>query len=59
MKIYPNIFKIDKNHFQLKGLIDTKAIIRHIIRSSYEKDGIKLTKELDVIGPVFSLLLVS
>jgi len=45
MTIVPNIFKIDRGHYLLKALSDTPAILRTMIRDSYQKAGWELKPE--------------
>jgi uncharacterized protein (TIGR04141 family) len=40
MTIIPNIYQIDKSHYQLKALTDTPAIIRTIVKAANSKQGL-------------------
>lgn len=38
MSIYPNIYRVDKNHRDLKQLRSNEAVMKRIIKSSYKKN---------------------
>lgn len=38
MSIYPNIYRVDKNHRDLKQLRSNEAVVKRIIKSSYKKN---------------------
>jgi hypothetical protein len=40
MSMMPNIYQIDRNHYQLKALIDTRAIVDFIITAAQSKKEI-------------------
>ncbi|MDM8173172.1 TIGR04141 family sporadically distributed protein [Olivibacter sp. 47] len=50
MTIYPNIYRIDKNHRDLKQLRNNEAVMKRIIKSSYKKNEWKENSDAPLLN---------